>query len=251
MPDAMMYAGAASAAAAGVAPSVLVVGGRAAASRLLDLARWAGAREESLHLLVPGEYAAHRATEALDRLLASPEQGASPLLTVRLLDAIASTGAQSVVLGYPADADGRADFALAVQRLRAEADVDVIVYFERHRRPWQRVLVPYLSMKIDNAALQLASQSGLDVTLLHAVEPFGEPDTTIIRRAERDASGCTLRVVETHDPLTAAAEEARRGYDLVVIGGGQRARHPRPFTMRQQRLLLSTDVSLVMVHSAH
>jgi len=186
---------------------VLVVGGRASADRLLDLARWAGAAQDTLHVLVPGEYEATTGDDAVARLRASEPGGAWPLQSARLLDGLAATGAGAVVLGYPADADGRADFALAVQRIRAETDAEVIVYFERHNRPWQRILVPYLSSALDGAALRLASQSGLDVTLLHTVEPFDTEGVSIIRQSYSDDSRCTLRVVETRDPTCATMPE--------------------------------------------
>lgn len=249
MPDATMEPGVVAPAVESAGGPVLVVGGRASAGRLLDLARWAGADSDRLHVLVPGERTADHGPAAVQRMLDGEQGGAWALMSGRLLDAIAETRATSVVVGYPADAEGRADFALAVQRIRAEVDVDVIVYFERHQRPWRRVLVPYLSATLDGIALRMAEQSRLDVTLLHAVESMSSAEATV-RPAMADHAGCTLRVVRTHDPLSAAADEARSGYDLVLIGGGQGVLHGRPFTMRQQRLLLGTDLSLVVVYSA-
>jgi hypothetical protein len=249
MPDATMAIDVARPAVKSAGGPVLVVGGRASAGSLLSLARWTGAGADRLHVLVPGERTADHGAEAVQRLLDGEQGGAWALMSGRLLDAIAATRANSVVIGYPADAEGRADFALAVQRIRAEVDVDVIVCFERHQRPWRRVLVPYLSATLDGAALRIAERSGLEVTLLHAVESLSSAEATV-RPAMADHAGCTLRVVQTHDPLSAAADEARSGYDVVLIGGGQGVLHGRPFTMRQQRLLLGTDLSLVVVYSA-
>lgn len=233
-----------------IAHRVLALTGGAPPERLLELARCSTPRGARLELF------------ALHADATAPVAGAESLLSgvarveqpsVReVLRALHDTRAEAVVLGYPDHARGRSAFTDIVERATAAASVDVIVCVDRHRRPWRRVLVPYLYGPLDGGALgvarRLARTGDAEVTVLHVVEAAGDDDD-VVQPLRTRIDGCTLKVVTADDPVSAAAAEARRGYDLIVLGGRDRLVQGRYFTMRQQRLLLTTDATLVIVHS--
>lgn len=230
---------------------VLALTGGAPPERLLELARCStprGARLElfTLHADAPAPL------DGAESLLAGGAARAEQPAVREVLRALHDTRADAVVLGYPDHARGRSAFTDIVERATAAASVDVIVCVDRHERPWRRVLVPYLYGPLDGGALgvarRLARTGDAAVTVLHVVEPAGA-DEDAVQPLRTRIDGCTLKVVTASDPVSAAAEEARRGYDLIVLGGRDRLVHGRYFTMRQQRLLLTTDATLVIVHS--
>lgn len=226
---------------------VLVLGGGAPPARLLDLARCSTPRNASLELFTLDSAAADvGGPEAL--LQADPQAPPPSVRTV--LRALHDTKADALVLGYPNDARGRREFTDIVERATAAAPVDVIVCIDRHDRPWRRVLVPYLHDLLDSRALgvarRIARTGDADVTVLHVVEPLATDEADNQLRAA--IGRCALKVVTAGDPIAAAAAEARLGYDLIVLGASERRTRGRYFTMRQQRLLLTTDATLVIVH---
>jgi hypothetical protein len=230
---------------------VLTLPGDLAHEHLLQLARCSVPRDRQLELYtldgIDGTVRAG-APGPQDQLANyGPERVSS------VLRAVHEIPADALVLGYPGHARGRSHFTDVVERATAAADLDVFVCVERHDRPWRRVLVPYLYGPLDSAALGVARRltrcGQAEVTVLDVVDSAGaEEDSAALQAA---VGGCTLKVVTADDPVTAAADEARCGYDVIVLGG----RQPRPgrgryFTMRQQRLLLATDASLVIAHAA-
>ncbi|HSK19072.1 MAG TPA: universal stress protein [Longimicrobiales bacterium] len=229
---------------------VLALTGGAPPERLLELARCSTPRGARLELFALHADAA-APVEGADSLLGGAVRVEQPSVR-EVLRALHDTRADAVVLGYPDHARGRSAFTDIVERATAAASVDVIVCVDRHERPWRRVLVPYLYGPLDSGALgvarRLARTGDAEVTVLHVVEPAGEDDDAVQPLRTR-IDGCNLKVVTAGDPVSAAAEEARRGYDLIVLGGRDRLVQGRYFTMRQQRLLLTTDATLVIVHS--
>ncbi|HEX6307772.1 MAG TPA: universal stress protein [Longimicrobiales bacterium] len=226
---------------------VLVVGGGAPAVRLLELARCSTPRNASFELVTINAASAEVGGPEL-LLQADPQ---APIPAVRaVLRALHETKPDALVVGYPDDARGRSAFTDVVERATAAAPVDVIVCIDRHDRPWRRVLVPYLHDVLDSRALGLARRiartGDADVTVLHVVEPLSGDEVDEQLRAA--VGRCALKVVTADDPIAAAAAEARLGYDLIVLGASERRTRGRYFTMRQQRLLLATDATLVIVH---
>jgi hypothetical protein len=228
---------------------VLVLPVGAPPERLLALAHCSTPRTArlelfTLHADAPGPAAGAAA------LLAGGAQDTQPSVRA-VLGALHETRADALVLGYPHHARGRSDFTDIVERATAAASVDVVVCVHRHDRPWRRVLVPYLYGPLDGGALgvarRLARNGSAAVTVLHVVEPAGDADDGE-QPLRASIDGCTLKVVIADDPVSAAAAEARCGYDLIVLGGRERLVEGRYFTMRQQRLLLTTDATLVIVH---
>lgn len=229
---------------------VLVLSGGTAPARLLELAHCSTPRDAQLELFtLHADVSGPQQGPAA--LLAGPARDAQPMVR-EVLRALHETKADALVLGYPHNARGRSDFTDIVERATAAASVDVVVCVDRHARPWRRVLVPYLYGPLDGGALgvarRLARRGDAAVTVLHVVEHAGDDDDAA-QPLRTSIDGCTLKVVTSSDPVSAAAAEARRGYDLIVLGGRDRIVHGRYFTMRQQRLLLTTDATLVIVHS--
>lgn len=229
---------------------VLVLSGGAPSGRLLELAQCCTPRGASLELFSLNAKGP-APLEGVASLLAAAGQDAQP--DVRsVLRAIHDTRADALVLGYPDHARGRSEFTDIVERATAAASVDVVVCVNRHDRPWRRVLVPYLYAPLDGGALgiarRMARTEDAAVTVLHVTDPTGDDDGGE-QSLRTSIDGCTLKVVTAGDPVSAAAAEARRGYDLIVLGGRERLAHGRYFTMRQQRLLLTTDATLVIVHT--
>lgn len=226
---------------------VVVLDGSAPVERLLELARSSVPRGMSLEVIRVD------AGDAPEPALVDVRPHASGLPSVRaVLKTLHDTRADALVLGYPDHAAGRSVFTDIVERATAAASVDVVVCVNRHDRPWRRVLVPYLFGPLDGGALgvgrRLARSGSAAVTVLHVVEPSEADDSEQQLRSAID--GCTLKVAIAEDPIAAAAAEARRGYDLIVLGGREsRLDRGRYFTMRQQRLLLATDATLAIVHS--
>lgn len=229
---------------------VLAVSGGAPPERLLELAHCSTPRGAQLEVMsLHADAAAPQAGPAT--LLAGAGQDEQPDVRT-VLRALHDTHANALVLGYPDHARGRSAFTDIVERATAAASVDVIVCVNRHDRPWRRVLVPYLYGPLDGGALgvarRLARTGDTAVTVLHVMDASGDDDEGV-QALRTSIDGCTLKVVTAGDPVSAAAAEARRGYDLIVLGGRERVVHGRYFTMRQQRLLLTTDATLVIVHT--
>ncbi|MGH7448836.1 MAG: hypothetical protein ACRELT_14795, partial [Longimicrobiales bacterium] len=218
--------------------------------RLLELARCSTPHGATLELFtLSGDMV--EAREGAASLLAWSAEVDQPSVRA-VLRALHDTRADALVLGYPDHARGRSAFTDIVERATAATSVDVVVCVDRHERPWSRVLVPYLYEPLDSGALgvarRLARTGDAAVTVLHVEEPACADDEGLdLLRASID--GCTLKVVTCGDPITAAAAEARLGYDLIVLGGRDRLTQGRYFTMRQQRLLLTTDATLIIVHT--
>lgn len=238
--------------------SVLIVPGGAPGSRLLDLALASvpdveGARLHVVSGLDP--HAVHSGEAALRLLFEhEAEPGHAPVerTAAALCDAVRACGAERLVIGYPADASGRARFADVVARVRGRMDVEVIVCWERHTRRWHRLLLPFLYAPYDNGALavarRLAQRNDIDVTILHVVEPGSDPTEDALHLSVQDEPRCSLKVVIAGDPVAVAAREARDGYDAVIVGSGAASLRDRQFTTRQQRLLLGSTASLVIVY---
>ncbi|HEX2166177.1 MAG TPA: universal stress protein [Longimicrobiales bacterium] len=227
---------------------VLALTGGAPAERLLELAHCSTPRGARLELFsLHGDEPSPRCGDS--SLLAGAGDGQPDVRAV--IRALHDTRADALVLGYPDHASGRSDFTDIVERATAAASVDVIVCVNRHERPWRRVLVPYLYGPLDGGALgvarRIARTGSAAVTVLHVTDPTSDDDDGV-QALRASIDGCTLKVVTASDPVSAAAAEARRGYDLIVLGGRERLALGRYFTMRQQRLLLTTDATLVIVH---
>jgi Kef-type K+ transport system membrane component KefB/nucleotide-binding universal stress UspA family protein len=143
------------------------------------------------------------------------------------------------------------------------AATPVGVLVDRGLRQVKRVLVAYLGGVEDRLALQLAKRvvaaPGTQLTLLHVVTPGaavlpGKGRTQIDEVfPERDVEGSAVRVlvVEHASAPDAVLDEARRGYDLVILGMRARWGLERSLlSLRRRRVLAEAQVSILAVHPA-
>ncbi|QRO00896.1 cation:proton antiporter [Archangium violaceum] len=156
--------------------------------------------------------------------------------------------ASLILLGWHEPLFSRAMLGGTVHEVMREAGTDVAVLVDRGLEGVRRVLVPFLDGPHDRAALALARRllrsTDAQVTVLHVTPSAGARGPTAARsRVEKLFPGAPgrvhTRVVAHGSPEDAALEEARRGYDLVVMGVG--ARH-------RERLIREAPTSLLVVH---
>lgn len=78
---------------------------------------------------------------------------------------------------------------------------------------------------------------------------YGRADPLVsIRASPREAAHLELKVIEARSPLDAAVAEARRGYDLVVVGVAEEwGLEPRMFAGEHERLAAEAPASLLIV----
>lgn len=130
----------------------------------------------------------------------------------------------------------------------------VAVLVDRGLTDVKRVLVPFIGSRHDRAALSLARrmvrQVGAEVTVLHVTSDLGGSGA----RAQVDElfpaeeGGVRLKVVRHESPDEAALEEARHGYDLVVVGmGAQWGLDDRRFGLHRERIIQDAPNSLLVV----
>ncbi|HEX2189633.1 MAG TPA: cation:proton antiporter, partial [Longimicrobiaceae bacterium] len=171
-----------------------------------------------------------------------------------ILEVADARGADLVLMGWHKPVFGRSILGGTVHRVMSEARAEVAVYLERRPDPWRRVLVLYRSGLHDRAAAEtgrrIARAGRAEVELLQVVEPGGTGDGAPEPgwAAALAADGVRLRMLESGSPEDAAVEEARRGYDLVVVGAsGTWGMEPSAFGARGERLARETGASLLIV----
>jgi Kef-type K+ transport system membrane component KefB/nucleotide-binding universal stress UspA family protein len=171
-----------------------------------------------------------------------------------------------------------------VSEVVAGSHCPVGVLVDRGLKKIARVLVAYAGGPEDLAALELARRMGgtpgTSLTLFHVVRPgdaerpgrgrsqiadalgdlagaprrsggHGEPDASyqLVADPSVDFGAVHVRVVEHTSPPDAVLEEARRGYDLVVLGMHARwGLRSGMISLRRQRVLSEAPVSILAVH---
>lgn len=124
---------------------------------------------------------------------------------------------------------------------------DVAVFMERTRGPWTRILVPYAGGAHDDAALELAhnisrSTDGAELTVLRIREPE-QPLSPL-----PGLPGARVLDASTSDPIARTAQEARGGYDLLVVGVSRSmGLEPVLFGPREEQLARIEGTSLLVV----
>ncbi|NOK12687.1 cation:proton antiporter domain-containing protein [Corallococcus exercitus] len=235
----------------------------------------AGERDEAnlyaLHLLSPDRALKARAEEALD-----PSGGAlAPLvgraeklgLSVRTLSFVSSEPARDicrtaqakradlVLLGWHKPLFSQTVLGGTVHEVMQEAGGTVAVLVDRGLTQVRRVLVPFVGSRHDRAALGLArrlvKQAGAEVTVLHVTSPdgagAGRAQVEELFPAEEGAA-VKLKVVRHASPEDAALEEAKAGYDLVVVGlGAEWGLEDRWFGVQRERIVRGAPASLLLV----
>ena len=141
----------------------------------------------------------------------------------------------------------------------------VAVLLDRGLTRVKRVLVAYAGGPEDRAALEFARRlgraPGVELTMLHVVSPGQglEPGQGRAQVAELLSSDLTpsaglsaramqLKVVEHESPAEAVLDEARAGYDLIVLGMNTRWVDDRAISLRRRRVMKESPVSILVVH---
>ncbi len=175
--------------------------------------------------------------------------------------------ARLILMGWHKPVLSQSILGGTVNQVMRDARCDVAVYVRRRFEPVKRVLVPYLGFQ-DRGALELARRmakgsepdhgqqsftwSAPHVTILHLV-PRGdrrEEDRLGLSAAATafEAAGIELKVIETDDALESAVVEARRGYDLVIVGISEAlGLEPNLFSTRHERFAAECPASLLIV----
>lgn len=247
--------------------------GMAVLSRALS-----GERNEAslyaLHLLSPDRALKARAEEALDVAGASgsaltPLMGRAEKLglSVRTLSFVSSEPARDicrtaqakradlVLLGWHKPLFSQTVLGGTVHEVMQESTGTVAVLVDRGLSQVRRVLVPFVGSRHDRAALGIArrllKQAGAEVTVLHVTSPQG-PGTGRAQVdelfPEEEGAAVKLKVVRHASPEEAALEEARAGYDLVVVGvGAEWGLEDRLFGVQRERIVRDAPGSLLLV----
>ncbi|WP_257458221.1 cation:proton antiporter domain-containing protein [Archangium lipolyticum] len=146
--------------------------------------------------------------------------------------------ASLILLGWHEPLFGRTMLGGTVREVMREAGTDVAVLVDRGLENVRRVLVPFIGGREDRAALGLARRllrsTDAQVTVLHVTPSAGPREHTL-----EEPGRVHTRVVAHDSPEDAILEEARRGYDLVVVG--VEAEH-------HERLIREASTSLLLVH---
>jgi Kef-type K+ transport system membrane component KefB/nucleotide-binding universal stress UspA family protein len=143
----------------------------------------------------------------------------------------------------------------------ASARMPVGVLVDRGLTKVQRVLVAFAGGPEDLAALRLAQRfghaPGAQITVLHVVSPGDAAHTgrgrtqldQVFAEPELDSSSIRVYIVAHASPPEAVLDEARKGYDLVVLGMNARwGLRTGTISLRRQRVLSESPVSVLAVH---
>ncbi|RKH31664.1 cation:proton antiporter domain-containing protein [Corallococcus sicarius] len=234
----------------------------------------------ALHLLSPERPLRVRAEAPLDATGGTGAEGGAgsaltPLvgraeklgLSVRTLSFVSSEPARDicrtaqakradlVLLGWHKPLFSQTVLGGTVHEVMQEASSTVAVLVDRGLSQVRRVLVPFVGSRHDRAALGLArrlfKQSGAEVTVLHVTSPQGAG--TVRAQVEElfpqdEGAAVKLKVVRHASPEEAALEEARAGYDLVVVGvGAEWGLEDKLFGVQRERIVRDAPGSLLLV----
>lgn len=138
--------------------------------------------------------------------------------------------ADIVLLGWHKPVFGAAMLSGTVHDVMEGAKPDVGVLVDRGMTKIARILVPYLGSDHDREALQIAKRiaesSGATVNVLEDLTPGAAPSDAVV-------------------------EEARRGYDLMIIGMGREwGLEHRSFGLQAEAVLKNSPISVLVVRRA-
>jgi nucleotide-binding universal stress UspA family protein len=165
--------------------------------------------------------------------------------------------ADLILLGWHKPLFSRTVLGGTVHEVMQGAGSDVAVLVDRGLKGIRRILVPFIGSPDERAALGLARrllrQEGAEVTLLHVVEPErtaarSETQARVEDLFPEEAGRVRFQVVAHASPEEAALEEARKGYDLVVVGVGARwGLESHLFGLHRERIIQECPASLLIV----
>lgn len=237
-----------------------------APSRLLALHLWNPTHRPSVHLRREGQEETGTILDALVNKAKELMVNVRPLGFVSGSPAVdicrtaEAKQASLVLMGShpPVLLEGR--FGGTVHDVLERASSPVGVLVDRGLRKIDNVLIAFAGGKEDREALRLAQKLGesgaIGITLLHVARPgrSGAPGagrSQVDQTLREPGSDMKLRVkvVEHESPPDAVLEEARDGYDLIVMGmdpswglaGGV-------FSRKRQQVLSESPVSVLVMH---
>jgi Kef-type K+ transport system membrane component KefB/nucleotide-binding universal stress UspA family protein len=243
----------------------------ASGPRLLAAARLLAPRDlihhvYALHLHVAGEQSLtqvpHDRLPSEEAVLRPLLEAAAPLdMDVRPLSLVSRRPADDisdvarykradlVLLGSHRPVISRSVLGGTVYEVLERVDCDVVVFIDRgigRSAGWSRILVPYAGGIHDDAAVEIArriaSNSPAALTVLHITEP-GQSRPILQPVGVSDV----IRV-ESSEPAAAVAEQARLGYDLLVVGVNRSwGMEPTAFGPREEELARVESASLMVV----
>lgn len=164
--------------------------------------------------------------------------------------------ADLIVLGWHRPTLSRSLIGGTVASVMRNTNAEVVVHYDRHPRPWRRLLVPFLYGEHDRAAVgvahRLAGYEGEMVTILHVVEPDEDPRSIGPFRESLGSAKSEVKVVPAPDPLSATVAEARTGdYDAIVVGTSRAwGMSPSFLSIRHEELAKDTRASMLIVRAA-
>jgi Kef-type K+ transport system membrane component KefB len=165
-------------------------------------------------------------------------------------------GADLVLMGWHKPVLSQSILSGTVYEVMRQTRADVAVYLARRFGEWKRVLVPYTGSVHGRGALELARRIShgheIEITILHVVRPGRQPEEARLglshAQESLDAYGVRVKVVERDDAQAAAVEEARQGYDLVIIGASEEwGLRPTLFGRRHEELARACPASMLIV----
>jgi nucleotide-binding universal stress UspA family protein len=163
--------------------------------------------------------------------------------------------ADLIVLGWHRPTLSRSLIGGTVASVMRNTSAEVVVHYERHPRPWRRLLVPFLYGEHDRAAVavahRLAQHEGEKVTILHVVEPDEDPRSIGPFRESLGSARSEVKVVPAPDPLSATVAEARSGdYDAIIVGTSRAwGMSPSFLSIRHEQLSKDTRASMLIVRA--
>jgi Kef-type K+ transport system membrane component KefB/nucleotide-binding universal stress UspA family protein len=216
-------------------------------------------------MIDPGRLSRPSESEILQPLLVAAQEqnvGVRPLSFVSqnvgrdITEVARAKSADLILMGWHKPVLRQSILSGTIYAVMSAARADVAVYLPRHFRAWHRVLVPYLGSVHDLGALELAkrlaAQGDLDLTVLHVVRPTPSPPAAPPGVSLEDVAGSAaldVRVVMSQEPLDVVVEEARAGYDLVVIGVSEAlGLQPTLLGTGHERLAEECPASMLIVH---
>jgi len=180
----------------------------------------------------------------------------SRTLSEDLLATAEAKGADLIVMGWHKPVVSRSVLGGMTGEVMRAARADVVVYVARGFEAWQHILVPYHEGVHDRGALEMAqriaARTGARLTVLYvtSLQGGGTASHPTPSPASRLSNTETpwIKTLEHDDPVEAAVEEARLGYDLIVVGADERwEMEPSPFSLRHERLATASTASLLIV----
>ncbi|HEY3237698.1 MAG TPA: universal stress protein, partial [Polyangiaceae bacterium] len=169
--------------------------------------------------------------------------------------------ADIILLGWHKPMVGATMLSGTVHEVMTGATADVGVLVDRGLLQVGNLLVPYLGLEHDRAALRIARRiaenTGATATILHVVSPSGTAEKKGVEARVREefvqGEGASrykviFKVVPHEVPAEAVVEESNQGHDLMIIGlGKQWGLEHRSFGLLPETILKRSPISVLVL----